>query len=603
MKRYIYGLISAVLWGCLTVSGFADTIPPGAGAQATGITAVHQQGQTFVTWQEVTRIIPTDTLTGKEFHTLLEAEKQKISYHVYAASGPIQTLEGMAPIATVPSLSGWNRSAYGIDTRLSEKPMHRYVITEGAAPLSNGTGLWVHNPDQAGSTYYAVTVSIDGIENRTLGPFNSMAVPLPETVGPGKPVLQRVEKPASFMGAPNPTLHYYTRWEAPPNTNREGKAYDYLVGIPEKLAVPAPVGIHMHCWGGSQESGYTWWNDAEDGAILLASNQDPYDWWTGYQERLFTPQTPKTPWDWKTGVVRPYTSNRLFSFFYWMQADTAWQIDPYRTFTAGSSMGGSGSIMTGIRNGGRIAWVRSCVGVHVPGETTTMKSPYAAVFGAPEHGVLFENGIPVWNWYDDVWFLRSYPAQETPFITFSNAKNDPLIDWPQAVHFYQALQDTKRPHLFVWGQDGHDQMALMPLNGSQQTMPIDIRVNQSLPAFTRCSLDDVPGSGDPADGAPQGQVNGYLYWETADIVDNADRWEITVGLTESAPQADCTVDITARRLQAFKPVNGWPVTWENRDLATGALIASGTLRSDANGLLTLPQITVSKDRNRIILKK
>lgn len=164
-----------------------------------------------------------------------------------------------------------------------------------------------------------------------------------------------------------------------------------------------------------------------------------------------------------------------------------------------------------------------------------MKSAYAAIFGPPEAGVLYENGIPVWNYYDDVWYLRQYSAKETPFLAFSNAKNDHLIDWPQAVHFYQALQDTKRPHLFVWGQNGHDQMARMPLTGSEQTMPIDIRVNQSLPAFTRCSLDDDPGNGVPTSGAPAGQINGYLYWETGDIVDLPDRWEMTLGLTPQAP--------------------------------------------------------------------
>lgn len=180
---------------------------------------------------------------------------------------------------------------------------------------------------------------INGIENRAVGSGNSLAVPVQEGLGAGVPVLQRIETPAAFLGAQNPTLYYFTRWEAPPNSSVEGKAYNYLVGIPEKPALPAPVGIHMHCWGGSQESGYTWWNDAEDGAILLASNEDPYDWWVGYHEKLMTAFSPKTLADWKTGVVRPYATNRMFSFLYWMQRSSGWQVDLYRTFTAGSSMG------------------------------------------------------------------------------------------------------------------------------------------------------------------------------------------------------------------------------------------------------------------------
>lgn len=602
MKRFLHIMLVFVLWGCLSSHGFAQEWSPIASGQATGVNAIHQNGQTFVTWQEINFIVPSEAPSGSEFFGMKNAVMQKVHYNVYASPYPITTVEGLKPVSTVPELSGWNQTAYGIGSKISEKTMHRYVISDDGIPLPNGTGLWVHNPDRAGMSYYAVTAVISGLENKTVNTSNSLTMPITETVGQGRPILQRIETPEYFLGVSKPTLHYFTRWEGPPNTSIEGKAFDYLVGIPPKVANPAPVGMHMHCWGGSQESGYAWWNDAEDGAILLASNDDPYDWWTGYHERNLTPFAPKNSSEWKAGVVHPYSTNRLFSFLLWMHQDSPWKIDLYRTFTAGSSMGGSGSMMTGIRNGGRIAWVRSNVGVHVPGETR-MKNAYAANFGNPDYGVLFENGIPVWNYYDDVWFLRQYPDRDVPFLTFSNAKNDPLIDWPQAVHFYQALQDTKRPHLFVWGQDGHIQMAKMPMNGSEQTMPIDIRVNQSLPAFTHCSLDDDPGDGNSLDGALQGQINGYLHWKTEDIVDTSEGWEMTVGLMDKAPLEDCTVDITPRRLQNFKPRFGWPVKWENRDMATDTLIASGTVYVDSDGLITIPQVSVSKSSNRIILKK
>ena len=40
--------------------------------------------------------------------------------------------------------------------------------------------------------------------------------------------------------------------------------------------------------------GYGWWYNAEQGAFLLAPNQDPYDWWTGYHER-YTRDERATP--------------------------------------------------------------------------------------------------------------------------------------------------------------------------------------------------------------------------------------------------------------------------------------------------------------------
>ena len=57
-----------------------------------------------------------------------------------------------------------------------------------------------------------------------------------------------------------------------------------VVAVPLNLKKPAPVGIHLHCWGASLNNGYGWWYKGDDGHILIASNQIPYDWWTGYHE-------------------------------------------------------------------------------------------------------------------------------------------------------------------------------------------------------------------------------------------------------------------------------------------------------------------------------
>lgn len=600
MIRKLFFILAFSLFA-ITLGAFGQSAS--VAVQASNIQAHHRDGQTFITWQEIELAMPIDAPSGKEFWGIKNTQSSRVTYNVYRSAVPISSVSGMSPIAAVPSLSGWNANAYGIDSNISDRRVPRYVIKTGDSPLPNGTGLWVSTPTRGGKAYYAVTAIRDGVENKSLLAGNVLIDPVAETVGQGKPVLQRIESPEIFMGVKKPTLYYYTRWETTPNASVPGKAFDYLVGIPSKLANPAPVGFHLHCWGGSQESGYTWWNDAEDGAILLASNQDPYDWWTGYHEKLFNLSPKDSAVPWIAGKVRPYTTNRLFSFLYWMQREAPWKIDLYQTFAAGSSMGGSGSAMMGIRYGERIAWVRSNVGVHSPINTTTMKSAYAAVYGPADAGVLYENGIPVWNYYDDIWYLRQYPSKETAFISFSNSKNDPLIDWAQAVLFYRALQDTKRPHLFVWGQDGHNQAAKMPLNGSEQTMPIAIRVNQSLPAFTNCSLDDDPGDGNPIKGAVKGQINGYLYWDTSDIVDVPNRWEITVGLTTQAPLEDCRVDITPRRLQNFKTVSGYPVKWENRDLLTGMVLESGSVNADKSGLVTLPQLTITKGKNHIVIYK
>ena len=85
-----------------------------------------------------------------------------------------------------------------------------------------------------------------------------------------------------------------------------------------------------------------------------------------------------------------------------------------------------------------------------------------------EWGVKFEDGTPVWDYFNDAWYLRRYPEKDVGFITFSNGKNDAAIGWQQAVEFYRALQETRQPHMFVWGQEGHNQRAYMPRGGGRK---------------------------------------------------------------------------------------------------------------------------------------
>ena len=144
---------------------------------------------------------------------------------------------------------------------------------------------------------------------------------------------------------------------------------------------------------------------------------------------------------------------------------------------------------------------------------------------------------------------------------------------------------------------------MLPVSLSDRYLPLELRIDQSLPALTRCSLDDDPGDGDPQSGAPQGQSNQYLLWETGDIVDTAERWEMTLGLVERAPQDSCTVDLTPRRVQRFKPAPGTQVRWTNRSLAASTVVERGTAEVDALGLITLPALTVGKGLNRIAITR
>jgi len=566
--------------------------------QVSHVQVVHRSGQTFITWQEPEPAITSNeaavpAVTAKRYEI---EQSRKIRYRVYRSDSRIGSLANLKPIGEALPLSVWNTERYGLYPS-PEHPAPRFVIEDGAAPLPPGTGLYVHTARAPGPAFYAVTISENGAENRSLGSDNSTVDAVTETVSAPRPVLQAEQKPETFLYVVGGiTLRYYVRWEAPPTFSVENQPFDYLVGIPPAVAKPAPVMLAFHAWGGNVERDYGWWFNAEKGAMLVASNLRPYDWWTGFQENLFTPAAPKTPDEWRKGVVRPFAQRRVLSFLDWVAQN--YKVDLSRTFFAGSSMGGSGAIMLGLRFPERAAWVMSWVGIHRPTGSPTFKASYDEVFGRPEFGVKFEDGTPVWDYFDDVWYVRQHPERDVPLLIFSNGKNDTSIGWPQAAEFVKALQEVRQPHIFVWGQNSHNERAGLP-GGDQRIMPLDLRANQSLPAFTHNSLDGNPGAGPPEDGDPSGQINAYMWWDTKDIADDANEWGMTVGMFPNAPAETCTVNVTPRRTQKWKPKPGERVTWTNTSIGGSKIAQSGEAVADQWGLVTLERLTTSKGKTRI----
>lgn len=566
----------------------------------TNLAAIHREGQTILTWKEP---IPSggEKLMVRDWVRLRDMSVTNSTQHRYriyrsteritaATIGKAELVDEVAP------LSGWNGDFYGI----SPKPdalVPRYVVVDGQPPVAPGTGVYAHNPKAAGRAFYAVTLALDGEEDLTRFGTGALEEAVEETVGAGVPVLQRVERPEEFNYVKKPELRYYVRWESPPTASQPSRPIDYLVALPAKTVTPAPAGLHLHCWGGSLESGYGWWYDAAQGAILISTNQVPYDWWTGYHENSGTWKS------WREGVVRDYTQARLFSFLDW--ASTQWKIDPARVFTAGSSMGGSGSPSVALRRAERVAWCVSWVGVHRPAESPQFSSSYERVYGTVEWRLLYQDRkTRAFDHFDDAAFVRKDPARETPLIVFANGKNDSAIGWAQAHEFWKALQETRRPHVFRWGQSGHGQRALMPGDANdERELGIDVRSDRTIPAFTKCSLDDNPGDGTPETGMREGQSNLHLVWDAApdQVVDEVGKWSMAIRLNKKAPKDEATVDVTPRRCFQFRATAGTKVSWRNA-AADGTEVQKGDVAADQWGLVTVPAVKVTKSGNRLTLE-
>ncbi|PCJ52116.1 MAG: hypothetical protein COA79_24575 [Planctomycetota bacterium] len=596
----------------------------------------HNKGQTFITFKEigVSKLPVKGSITNKEYKALFprKSKEPKIRYKIYKSSKKITSTEGMKAIGSVAPNSAWNTHFY--QKRLKDTSrFSRIVVEDGKQMLEVGVGIYVHNPkpekeEKNWKSFYAVTCSVGGKEVLTFSAANSIETPVEEAEGQGEPVLQKSSVHKNFSYVKNATIDYFIRWEAPPNASRENFRFDYIVAHPTiKQTGKASVGLHLHCWGANLMGGWGWWfsqGKKRGNSFLISSNQVPYDWWTGYHELRYKGKKNQAAWE--KGVVRPYSTQRTISFLDW--ATPKYNLDSERVFVAGMSMGGSGSAMFALRYSEILSWCVSWVGVHDPAGTAHFKGSYEGVYGKHGWNVKFEDGTPVWDYYSNEWYLRKYPKKEIGLIAFANGKDDGAIGWPQAVRFNVALQETKRPHIFVWGMNGHSQRALLP-NGQSNIMKIDIKLHQSVPAFTNCSLDSDIGTGklksaeelakakasitkwnkankrkrklDKYDGSSSGQVNMYLIWKTANIVDEEGKWEMTVGLISKAPKGECTVDVTPRRFQKFKPKAGDKFDFTCTDLKDPTKVTKGEVVADKNGLVTMPKLVVTKNNCRIVL--
>ena len=594
--------------------------------RVTGLKARHRNGQTLLTWAEPEPVVKSETLTIKEWKDLrkkLAKEPRRISYRVYRSAQPITaaTIAGAELIDEVGRWTCWNPEFHGIYPSATQKLL-RYVVEDGAKPVPPGTGICAHNPppvyedpdtrkkEKVQKAHYAVSVVVNGEEDLTVfSKDNALGAPVVEKSGPGAPILQRIEKPKTFFYTKGITLHYYTRWKAPPRCNLPSRPYDYLVAIPEKMQKPAPLNLVLHCWGSNlygKGGAYMWhsWKDKRTG-IGVASNQIPYDWWTTYHENRGTLKA------WTDGVSRNFTAKRLLGFVDWVC--TKWPVDQTRICVSGASMGGSGSTFIPIRYPERFAYAYSAVGIHDPARVTGgFHESYARVNGRMKFGIKHEGGMPAWEYLSDPKIIRDNPKLNLPFIGFGNGKNDHGIGWPQAIELAKALQEARQPHGFQWNLRGHGA-------GSFQT-GLDLRADQSLPAFTGSSLDNNFGTAkrlpkhvpvtmpwgqimkDVYDGDYRGALNAYLRWDTKTVVDEAGKWEMTLYLTSGkrgAPKDECTVNITPRRCQKFKLKPGQKLKWTNTSLKDNKVVQSGTATAGTWGLVTLEKIIATKGKNRI----
>ena len=593
--------------------------------QVSEVKAFYRSGQVFITFTETD---PPDG--GKPKPTWAEVMKkfggdyygpvpvpgQGLTYQVYTLDRPItpasigrarllgEVLGGSAfntrfALQTDPARKT-ARLAPILAGRRGEAMAHAEKVTlvraavEPGKPLPPATGLYVHTVDRAGAFHYAVLAARDGVVNAAdISEGNSVGA-----------VRQKIDKPrpvryAEFVtpvGKAKYHEQWYSYWTVQPLSMWPAR-YDVVVGFcPEITARPAPLEIPRsgwNCWPRPPGARST------TGIVMVPTADKPVDFRTGLHDSMGTVK------GFDQGTWKPFFTHRQVALVNWMCSQ--WPIDRSRISAGLGSWG-----LQEIRYGDLYAAIS---GGGLPEVTKGWQAWQRAIgiWGAPEMyrgRPASENPYVVSNVTD--WVL-AHPEKRLPFVWSSSpGAHEDEMGWPPYPRFIWALMKTKRPFLYDYSRRS-------PVSQAIKDGRIRLQLGQSLPAFAHCSLDDNLGEGDLRSGLTfcAAQVNGYLLWDSATIVDEPLCWQISVWVAGSAFPADCTVDLTPRYCQKFKARKGQRFAYTNTLIApppgqqggkvpaeapSARVVQKGRAQADEHGLVTIAKLQITKGKHRITIE-
>jgi hypothetical protein len=593
---------------------------PGVGV--TGLRARHRNGQTFLTWREPEDVVAEDAPTFEAFEkaVLAARERRRISYRVYRHDRPLTpaTLADAELVREVPeALSCWNllhlpRTEHPQKGRTKRSPLRGGNIVRDHVMIRwrlddvvpRATGLTVVTATTPGRRYYAVTVVRDGRETVTrLRRGMNAAGPVAETPSTFPGIFYQRTRQPSPRHPQTPPVDVFLSWMGPPLAPRPRAVEIYMPRWPDlkgsadrRQGLYIVLGTYGSHSGGSPLGLYVRRYVPDSVTVSLAEEGTL---WAGRHECLGTFRP------FREGVVWNYGQRRVLAVTAWAAQKKEFFVDPERVVVWGQSAGWA------LRHGDVYAVVMS--DGHNNLKTSREGRKHAWKWGKAKncYGVVHEDYLDMASW------LRENPAAELPYWVgapaYGQFPHHTLGDfgfrpWQD---FVTAMQDTRRPFTAVWMSNGPG--LTKPF---MDEMVPKLRLHQTVPAFTNCSLDARILSDDPKGSYRPGRfdqdfqkhadkfggINLYQRWETESIVDKPGRWEMTLFLAKDAPQDEATMDLTPRRCQSFRPKPGEAFEWTYTALDGGKVLASGTVTADRWGLVTLKGLHVAKGKSRIVIR-
>jgi hypothetical protein len=305
-------------------------------------------------------------------------------------------------------------------------------------------------------------------------------------------------------------------------------------------------------------------------ALYLDCRANKGDWWWGGMHAKDEGLTKRN----SGGTPMP-VERRVIDCVKWVIQ--AYGIDANRVYLCGNSMGGTGTLGIGMRNGDVFAAIKANVPAGIEHVSQRMYFPPQSV---PK-----DQKIP-----------------DPPVAVDYSAPND---GWSFGhERFVKAMNDRKYALYFYWGPFGH-------ANNSAQIMKVNdlidsfdwlaLKRNEAYPVFTNATGNNPLPWPDRLKETAPGQVNAFFRWKN--VVDAKDKFEMSLFLatpetlkTRFEIPGEASADVSLRRLQAFSVNPGDAVQW-----SFGA--AKGDVNADAEGVLTIPQLKIGGKPETLTLRR
>ena len=563
-------------------STVATSAPPVA--VVSNISAEYRHGQVFVQWDEA----------------LENSENLRLYMHsAPIVSNNLALAQLLEERINAHSANDWYDDPSECPN--TSGPVHGWIVEDNGSALDWQNGLFVHTVEgtDPANAYFAVLSDGQGAGDLVAG-GNSMTQSVAVSVAPIQAICQVDTNTVSWAEASNMPLAIYLHGHTgrPPALNYlifGDKSMGWREGLPFKFKVEVLTSDNVVL---VQPYNRVWINRKLSASETYETYNTLYKnietWHYGTSDKIYDPVERYN------GTVVNYTERLYLWMLDWVEQ--TYQTDTNKVYAYGVSMG-TGVQRLAMQNPGRFA----SVDVLVPFVDWSYESGVESNAKRLEAccgpmSMPTSDGVALSNRVNLVEFMQNTTA-DLPHVTIRVGRTDGSVYWARKPPYMAAMQANRHGFLAGWDNGTHstamrESIPAFP-DFRDYTYAINhFALNKSYPAFSNFSMNEDPGNGDKTDGDIVGFINRGLEW--FGIVDQPDRYEVTIQSTHPDTVYPVSVDITPRNLQRFGLQPGQVI--QMRNLAgNGAVVEEKEVAIDPNGLLTYEAFSITSAQGNTLV--